>query len=140
MRSMKSLTAAVLVGATAISMSLPAAAAPLVNQAVVGQAVGQSGAPVTENVQWRRHGGYGYGHRGYGYGHRGYGYGHRGPGAGAVIGGLAAGAIIGGAIAAGQANAAASQQNQAYCSQRYRSYDPASGTYLNNDGNRYPCP
>lgn len=28
----------------------------------------------------------------------------------------------------------------AYCRQRYRSYDPRSGTYLNNDGNRYPCP
>ena len=47
------------------------------------------------------------------------------------------GAIIGGAIAASQAQA---QQNAAYCSQRYRSYDPASGTYLNRDGNRYPCP
>ncbi|HAO41457.1 MAG TPA: BA14K family protein, partial [Afipia sp.] len=51
--------------------------------------------------------------------------------------GLAAGAIIGGAIASSQAQA---QQNAAYCAQRYRSYDPASGTYLNNDGNRYPCP
>lgn len=30
--------------------------------------------------------------------------------------------------------------DEAYCMQRYRSYDPASGTYLNNDGNRYPCP
>ena len=49
-----------------------------------------------------------------------------------------AGAIIGGAIAAGQANAAASQQNQAYCSQRYRSYDPASNTYLVK-GRRYIC-
>ena len=28
----------------------------------------------------------------------------------------------------------------AYCMQRYRSYDPRSGTYLNNDGTRYPCP
>ena len=28
----------------------------------------------------------------------------------------------------------------AYCMQRYRSYDPRSGTYLNYDGNRYPCP
>ena len=27
-----------------------------------------------------------------------------------------------------------------YCSQRYRSYDPASGTYLGYDGNRHPCP
>ena len=29
---------------------------------------------------------------------------------------------------------------EAYCMRRYRSYDPASGTYLNYDGNRYPCP
>lgn len=28
----------------------------------------------------------------------------------------------------------------AYCRQRYRSYDPRTRTYLNNDGNRYPCP
>ena len=28
----------------------------------------------------------------------------------------------------------------AYCRQRYRSYDPASGTYLGNDGLRHPCP
>jgi BA14K-like protein len=24
--------------------------------------------------------------------------------------------------------------------QRYNSYDPASGTYLGYDGQRYPCP
>jgi BA14K-like protein len=28
----------------------------------------------------------------------------------------------------------------AYCSQRYRSYDPASGTFLGYDGLRHPCP
>jgi hypothetical protein len=28
----------------------------------------------------------------------------------------------------------------AYCMQRYRSYDPASGTYLGYDGLRHPCP
>jgi len=27
-----------------------------------------------------------------------------------------------------------------YCTQRYRSYDPASGTYLGYDGIRHPCP
>jgi hypothetical protein len=26
-----------------------------------------------------------------------------------------------------------------YCAQRYRSWDPASGTYLGNDGLRHPC-
>ena len=28
----------------------------------------------------------------------------------------------------------------AYCQQRFRSYDPASGTYLGYDGYRHPCP
>lgn len=28
----------------------------------------------------------------------------------------------------------------AYCMQRYRSYDPASGTYMGYDGIRRPCP
>ena len=27
-----------------------------------------------------------------------------------------------------------------YCAQRYKSYDPASGTYLGYDGVRHPCP
>lgn len=54
----------------------------------------------------------------------------------AVLGGLAAGAVIGGAIANSQARA----DGAAYCSQRYKSYDPASGTYLGYDGDRHPCP
>lgn len=28
----------------------------------------------------------------------------------------------------------------AYCSQRFKSYDPSSGTYLGYDGVRHPCP
>jgi hypothetical protein len=49
--------------------------------------------------------------------------------------------IVAGAIAAGAANAAArNQETIAYCAQRYRSYDPASGTYLGHDGRRHPCP
>ncbi|QOZ77342.1 BA14K family protein [Bradyrhizobium sp. CCBAU 53351] len=30
--------------------------------------------------------------------------------------------------------------SSAYCAQRYKSYDPASGTYLGYDGQRHPCP
>jgi hypothetical protein len=30
--------------------------------------------------------------------------------------------------------------SEAYCAQRYRSYDPSSGTYLGFDGQRHPCP
>ncbi len=27
-----------------------------------------------------------------------------------------------------------------YCAQKYRSYDPATGTFLGYDGQRHPCP
>ncbi|OSI24846.1 MULTISPECIES: BA14K family protein [Bradyrhizobium] len=67
--------------------------------------------------------------------HRPHWHRHYGPGA-AVIGGLAAGALIGGAIANSEARADVS----AYCAQRHKSYDPASGTYLGYDGARHPCP
>jgi hypothetical protein len=64
------------------------------------------------------------------------------------VAGLAAGALIGGAIASQQAApppppyAAAPVGDEswmAYCSQRYRSFDPASGTYLGYDGRRHMC-
>ncbi len=32
------------------------------------------------------------------------------------------------------------QDAVAYCTQRFRSYDPGSGTYLGYDGLRHPCP
>ena len=34
----------------------------------------------------------------------------------------------------------AGDDDVAYCMQRYKSYDPASGTYLGYDGQRHPCP
>ena len=30
--------------------------------------------------------------------------------------------------------------DDAYCAQRYRSYDPSSGTFMGYDGMRHPCP
>ena len=33
-----------------------------------------------------------------------------------------------------------SNDDSGYCAQRYKSYDPASGTYLGYDGQRHPCP
>ena len=30
--------------------------------------------------------------------------------------------------------------SQAYCARRFRSYDPGTGTYLGNDGERHSCP
>jgi hypothetical protein len=61
-----------------------------------------------------------YGYYGYGYPYYGYGY---------------APYAYGGAYAASPSGSA-----HAYCSQRFRSYDPASGTYLGYDGRRHPCP
>ena len=134
-----------------IALTLPPAAvssshaAPLAGQSVVAAQANTDNSLVTE-VQWRR---------------RGY---YRGGGAAGLGIGLAAGALIGGAIAAGSSPyyygpgyygpgyyaappayyarpaPVYGDDDVAYCMQRYRSYDPASGTYLNYDGNRYPCP
>jgi len=90
--------------------------------------------------------------------------GHRGWGPGAVAGA----AIVGGAIAANsyayyggpdyyydspdyytdntyynagpEVAVVQGGGDPSYCAQRYRSYDPASGTYLGYDGQRHPCP
>src|SRR5688572_30169575 len=48
-------------------------------------------------------------------------------------GALAAGAIFGLAAGAIAANAAAGNDAVAYCMRRFRSYDPASGTYMGYD-------
>lgn len=53
----------------------------------------------------------------------------------AGIAGLALGAAAGAAAANSGNNDAVS-----YCMQRFRSYDPRSGTYLGYDGLRHPCP
>jgi hypothetical protein len=145
---------------TAALGSVGFVAAPSAAQAQSVQATNpiaalQAGDLETTYVQWRRgyrggYGGPGWRGRPYAYGRPYYGrpgYYRRDRGnalaAGAV--GLAAGAIIGGALAQQQAQAAPvyvapNQNSVAYCSQRYRSYDPASGTYLGYDGLRHPCP
>ncbi|WP_315834241.1 BA14K family protein [Bradyrhizobium prioriisuperbiae] len=62
-----------------------------------------------------------------------------GVGVGGLVGGIVGGVIAAGAAsAAAQQEAAAQQQHQASCAQRYRSYDPASNTYLVK-GRRYIC-
>lgn len=88
----------------------------------------------------------GYGRYGYRYGHRyPYRYGYRYRGGAPYWGwGLAAGALAAapyyynGGYAYGAAPAYDS--SVAYCIRRFRSYDPASGTYLGYDGRRHPCP
>jgi hypothetical protein len=44
------------------------------------------------------------------------------------------------AAAPRRANVPAGEDRTAYCQQRYRSYDPQTGTFLGSDGNRHPCP
>ena len=87
--------------------------------------------------------------------HHGGHWGHHGGWGGAAIGGFAAGALLGSALAApsyyygnpgyyyapdAEVYAGPDPSAAAYCAQRYRSYDPASGTFLGYDGMRHPCP
>ena len=131
----RTISVAILAGATAVTSLQPAAAAPL----MMNPGNTQSAASNIETVQYRRHGGHGWRHHHRHGWRRGYhGHGYYGNGA-AVLGGLAAGAIIGGAIANSQAQARGGDA-VAYCSQRFKSYDPASGTYMGYDGNRHACP
>jgi hypothetical protein len=137
-KMLMALAATAALGTAAFSAPVSAQTAP-VNDLV---AAIQKGDVKSDFVQYRRyyHGGprhverryYG---RPYRYGYRHYDHGN-GLAAGAL--GLATGAIIGGAIA--QSQAAPVYQGNSYCAQRYRSYDPASGTYLGYDGMRHPCP
>jgi hypothetical protein len=136
--SVRRLIAGAAFAATVASFGTTVSATPLVTTLGLKNAV-----PATvETVQWRR----------------GWGWGGVGAGivAGAIIGGAIASspyygygpypyyappppvvygpppAVYGGAPVAGDA--------AAYCAQRYRSYDPATGTFLGYDGVRHPCP
>jgi len=93
------------------------------------------------------HGAYGGWHSG-GYGGYGNGYGYWGPALGL---GLLGGGIIAsqypysdsgygyGAAYDGYPQGGGGDYS-AYCANRFRSYDPASGTYIGYDGSRHPCP
>jgi hypothetical protein len=100
----------------------------------------------------QRNGGGGNWHGG-GWRHRGGGF-WPGVAAGAAIGGLGSYAYYGGGYyndpyyddsyyddsATVAVVPDSGGDSSAYCAQRYRSYDPASGTYLGYDGMRHPCP
>lgn len=81
-----------------------------------------------------------YGYRHYGWrGHRGWRhryYDHDDDVGAAIAGGIFGMAL--GAIAAGRAPRAG--RTVQYCINRFRSYDPASRTYLGYDGRRHSCP
>jgi hypothetical protein len=138
--------ASCVIAAMAASASLiaPASAAPITTPFDLRSAVAATDDAVAQTVQWRR-GGW----------RRGGGS-WIGP---AIVGG----AIIGGAIAAtrpygygygpsyyddyayapGVVYAPAptyGYRDAAYCARRFRSWDPASGTYMGYDGLRHPCP
>ncbi|SEQ85453.1 BA14K-like protein [Faunimonas pinastri] len=125
MRLIKSLAAALAVTVAAIAIPAGAQAQPYWNH------------------------GYGGGY----YHHHGWGGGYA---AGAGIAGFAAGTIIGSQLAGGPVYAAPAPVYAAptvvyqsapsrspawysYCSSRYRSFDPASGTFLGYDGLRHFC-
>jgi len=56
-------------------------------------------------------------------------------------GAAATGALIGGAIASQPVVTGSIGSNaSAYCAQRYRSYNPATGTFTGYDGRQHPCP
>jgi BA14K-like protein len=126
-----------------------------------GGAVGVRGGAIANRGAVGVRGGLAY--RGVGYG--GYPGGYYRPGVG-----LAAGALVGGAIAASQyggygyggygygsgygydnsyygsnpgyaaSYSMAGGQDAGYCAQRFKSYDPSTGTYMGYDGKRHPCP
>jgi hypothetical protein len=114
--------AAIIGGGLAISLPVAQAAPISANTFAKAQA-----ARATSPIEVR------YRHRYY---RRHYRHHHHDNDAGAfaagTIFGLATGAILG--------SAAANNNTVAYCSQRFRSYDPRSGTYLGYDGYRHPCP
>lgn len=145
---------AALVGTALSVVSVAPASAQLARPQAAVALAGDNN--LVTDVQWRR-GGYGWrgggwrggGYRGYGY--RGYGY---RPWLGAGIG-LATGLAIGGALASPYYYGEPEVYYQpapvyrapggggdaiAYCMQRFKSYDPSSGTYLGYDGRRHPCP
>jgi BA14K-like protein len=154
MNLMSKTLAVCLLAASPACVTGVATAAPLGAPLGLRDASPDQTAPL-EAVQWRGH----WGGHGWGGGWGGHGWGP----------GFAAGAIVGGALAAspwygndyydydsgpgyysygydpGYTAYRYSAPNYAsggaaYCAQRYRSYDPASGTYLGFDGLRHPCP
>ena len=85
----------------------------------------------------------------HGYGGGWHGGGWHGGGWGYYGGGFAAGAIVGGLLATPYYYGAPGPvyyygpppgDAVGYCMQRFKSYDPRSGTYLGYDGYRHPCP
>lgn len=158
-----SLFAATFGTALAIVSALPASAQLARPDSIIDVSDGNN---LLTTVQYRGRGVYRGGYRGvyrggYGVYRGGYRGRYYGPGVGIGLG-LMTGAIIGGALAApyygsgyygpdyyGAGYYAPAPRvyygapvagGVAYCMRRYKSYDPASGTYLGYDGFRHACP
>jgi BA14K-like protein len=141
----KSLVATIVFAAGIASVATAASATPVADALAIKNA-----APTAiESVQWRR-----------GWGWRG------GGGWGGAAAGFVAGAVVGSALTApyaygygpyypqpyyyqppapvygppGPSYGAPVADAAAYCAQRFKSWDPATGTYLGYDGLRHPCP
>lgn len=146
--------AAALAGGTLIA--LPASAAPL-GPAASAVATTQAGSDLVQTVQYRR----------YGYGPRYYGGYRRGPAVGAgIAAGIIGGALAAGALAApppppvyyypapepvyveppvyaaprAYGYSVEDTDAVAYCSRRFRSYNPETGTYIAARGVVRACP
>jgi BA14K-like protein len=137
------ISTAALMAVAAPWLIAPATSAPLSSPLGLQNTV----TPSIETVQYRRGWRYGYRHGGF----VGDGLGLAGAGiglAGAIVGGAIVGATHPYGYGPGYAYApgyvAVSPYNDGsevgYCEQRFRSYDPGSGTYLGFDGLRHPCP
>jgi hypothetical protein len=117
------LAAGVFLAINIVPFADSASAMPLADALAIKNAAATS----VESVQWRRGWGWGLG------------------------AGIVGGAIVGGMIAnpyygpgpyytAPVVVAPPPGDAVAYCMQRYKSYDPGSGTFLGYDGFRHPCP
>jgi hypothetical protein len=114
--------AGALVGVCLLASPVSTTAAPLAGAMSKDLLTQNDGNSLVIQVQRRHRGHY----------HRGRG----GDAAGAAAAGAAFGLFLGAIIA----SEAQRQQAIEYCSQRYRSFDPASMTYMGRDGFRHPCP
>jgi BA14K-like protein len=135
--------AVALLGAAGIALTATSASAMPATHAL---ALKNAAPGAVENVRWR-----------------GWGWGLGGFAAGAIIGSAIAApyyyggpypygyypaypayppppAYYGGPAYGGPAYAGPAGGDASYCAQRYKSYDPATGTYLGYDGQRHPCP
>jgi len=128
------LGAAAVLAISLAPLATAASAAPITGTLAIHNAV-----PTTiETVQWRGRGGRTW------HGGRNRGWG------GGVVPGIIGGAIIGGMLAGPRYYGPGPYYYDyepgyggnavGYCMQRFKSYDPGSGTYLGYDGRRHACP